>query len=66
MPEAATLPANVREAIASIPGSDGWWHSSSREDFEAAAARLLGAGVTEDLVVEILSGAFAAAARERS
>ncbi len=60
----AKLPAPLRKAIAEIPGSDGWWHSSGQDTFEELAERLLAAGMTTEDALGILEGAYGAAAGE--
>jgi hypothetical protein len=48
----------LREAIAKIPGEDGWWKSGSHEEYEKLAGKLLGHNVPADQIRDILYIAY--------
>ena len=52
----------LREAVSKIPGPDGWWKSGSREDYEKMVLELVALGVPPQTAVDLLSGAYWAAA----
>jgi len=56
--------ADVKAAIASLPGAEGWWHSSGRETLEHVAAELSAAGLPDDTIIDVLARVFGAAAEE--
>lgn len=60
----ANISSGLRTAIATIPGTDGWWHSSDRDQFEEIAEGLLECGLDEIQVLETLEAAYSAVANE--
>jgi hypothetical protein len=58
------LPKAVKDAIASFPGEDGWWHTSSQEDFESIARFLIQRGLLAGDVIDILGRAYGDVANE--
>jgi hypothetical protein len=50
------------ERIATIPGHDGWWKSSSEQGYLVAARRLIALGMSEDDAIDLLDDLYHAAA----
>ncbi len=51
-------------AIDEIPGGDGWWRESGREEYQRLADVLHNHGVPCDTTTDVLSRAYHAAAAE--
>lgn len=56
------LPLELRDKINSIPGSDGWWKRSSRDDFEYTAKAMLCLGMTPAAIYDHLHRLYYAVA----
>ena len=54
----------MRRRIREIPGDDGWWRTSGEDAYQDLAGRLREHGVPAEVVVDVLRGAFFAAAAE--
>ena len=54
--------STLEEAIAAIPGEEGWWKSGSEEHYYKAAEELIEKGFSEAEAVEFLSGLYFSAA----
>lgn len=54
----------MKEFIANLPGKDGWWHTSGREDFERIARMLLSYEIPEEDVTDILGRVYGDVANE--
>lgn len=53
----------LEQAIAAIPGDDGWWSSGSEKVYVSMAKELMGKGFTQKEAVEFLTHAYVCAAR---
>lgn len=60
----ARLSNDTKEAIARIPGDEGWWRTSGQETYEELAADLIAKGLAPGDAVSVLESAYAAAAGE--
>ncbi|GAA3750200.1 hypothetical protein GCM10022379_18520 [Micromonospora maritima] len=56
--------AALRRQIQQIPGGDGWWRTSGEDAYLDLAVRLREHGVPPDVALDVLRGAFHAAAAE--
>lgn len=55
---------SLSEKIESIPGSEGWWKSSGKEDFLKMAQTLIAKGFSEEEAVSLLESAYHAVSGE--
>ena len=58
------MTADVKQRIDAIPGKEGYWKSSTRDAFNRFAQRLLSLNMTEDEVVDFLTGIYRAVSQE--
>lgn len=54
----------LKDAIANLPGSSGWWHTGNGDRYQTLADTLIEYGLLPVQAYDILASAYSAAADE--